>query len=65
MTLEAFLAYLELSCRAAGSQQAFAKAHGISPQYLSDVLRGRRDPGQKLLDAMGLKRVVSYQQNGG
>jgi transcriptional regulator with XRE-family HTH domain len=27
----------------------------ITPQYLSDVLSGRRDPGPKILEYLGLK----------
>lgn len=45
----------------AGSQKDFAQQHGISEQYLSDVLRSRREPGQKILDALGVERVVRYQ----
>ena len=46
----------------AGSQDAAAKRLGISPQYLCDVLRGRREPGKKLLDALGYRRLVVYEQ---
>lgn len=45
----------------AGSQKAFAKAHGISEQFLHDILAGRREPGKKLLDAMGWERIITYQ----
>lgn len=44
-----------------GSQRALAKHLGVSEPYLSDVIHGRRDPGPKLLKALGLDRVVSYQ----
>jgi transcriptional regulator with XRE-family HTH domain len=43
-----------------GSQRDFAQSLGVSPSYLSDVLKGRRDAGPKVLAALGLKRVVSY-----
>ena len=45
-----------------GSQQAAAKRFGISGAYLSDVLNGRREPGKKLLNALGYRRVVVYEQ---
>lgn len=45
-----------------GSQKDFAQQHGISEQYLSDVLRSRREPGQKILDALSLERVVRYRE---
>lgn len=34
----------------------WAKSNGISPQYVSDVLSGRREPGPKLLNSLGLER---------
>ena len=44
-----------------GSQASFAERNGLSKAYVNDVLRGRRDPGQKILDVFGLERVVSYR----
>lgn len=32
----------------------------ISPQYLNDVLCGRREPGKKLLDGLRLRREIRY-----
>jgi transcriptional regulator with XRE-family HTH domain len=45
-----------------GSQLAFARKHGLSPAYISDVLTGRRDPSKAILDAVGLERVVTYRK---
>ena len=44
-----------------GSQLSFAEAIGVSPQYLSDVLNGRRDPGNSILEAIGVERIVTYR----
>lgn len=44
-----------------GSQRALAKELGVGEPYLSDVIHGRRDPGPKILKALGLERVVSYR----
>jgi hypothetical protein len=44
----------------AGTQKDYAKKHGFSPQYLHDVLNGRRQPGDKILDALGLYKDVRY-----
>lgn len=41
-----------------GSVSAFARATGFAPSYVHDVISGRRPPSKKLLDALGLKRVV-------
>jgi DNA-binding transcriptional regulator YdaS (Cro superfamily) len=46
----------------AGSQTEAAKSLGISPQYLSDVLLGRRAPGKKILAALGLQRRMVYER---
>jgi transcriptional regulator with XRE-family HTH domain len=46
------------------TQSAVAKELGIMPSYLSDVLKGRREPGPQVLDALGLERVISYRQKG-
>lgn len=48
---------LRAACEAAGSQRAWALAHGVSPQYVSDVLAGRRDGGESILAALGLRRI--------
>jgi DNA-binding transcriptional regulator YdaS (Cro superfamily) len=45
----------------AGGQRAFAAAAGVSPQYVNDVMRERRDLGDSILRALGLKRVVTYE----
>lgn len=40
----------------AGSQLSVAAELGVSQSYLSDVLMGRKDPGDKILKPLGLKR---------
>ena len=44
------------------TQSALAKELGVSPAYLSDILRGKRDPGPQVLGALGLERVVTYER---
>lgn len=46
----------------AGSQQKFATNNGLSPAYVSEVLRGTRDPGESILKALKLKKVVFYEE---
>ena len=43
------------------TQSAFAHEIGIGESYLCDVLKGRRDPGPTFLEAMGLRKVVTYE----
>lgn len=45
-----------------GSQKVAAAALGISPQYLNDIIRCRRDPGKKVLEALGYERLVFYRK---
>lgn len=52
---------LRNKCKEAGGQSAFAKQHGVSVAYVSDVINGRKDPGPALLRAIGVKRVVTYE----
>lgn len=61
-TPAALLERLRIVVAGAGTQDAAAKQLGISGAYLCDVLKGRREPGKKLLDAMGYRRVVVYEQ---
>lgn len=53
---------LLFSVIAMGSQKAAAEQWGVSEQYLSDVLSGRRQPGAKLCAGVGYERVISYRR---
>jgi transcriptional regulator with XRE-family HTH domain len=44
-----------------GSRAQAAKALGISPQYLSDIITRRRRPGPSVLRAIGIRRVDRYE----
>lgn len=46
------------------SQAQWAKKHGVSQTYVSDVINGRREPGKAILEALGLERVVTYRVKG-
>ena len=53
---------LATECRKAGSQRAWAQAHAVSEQYVCDVLMQRREPAEKILSALGLRRIVTYER---
>jgi hypothetical protein len=57
----AVLAALAQSVAAGGNQLSWCKQNGVSPAYLSDVLSGRREPGPKILDVLGLEPVTVYR----
>ena len=44
-----------------GTQKAFAQFVGISESQVSQALSGACNPPPLMLDALGLKRVVTYQ----
>lgn len=54
------IAKLRRMCEAK-SQKEIASGLQISPQYLSDILKGRREPGPMVLASMGLTRRVDYK----
>jgi hypothetical protein len=53
---------LAVACKRAGGQKAFAEAHSLSTSYVNDVLHGRRDAGDGILDALGMVRVTRYKR---
>lgn len=44
------------------TQKEFASVMGCTSAYLSDVYAGKRDPGPKILKAMGLVKQVTYKK---
>ena len=60
MTREQVIARLRAKCEVIGGQNKWAAKYGISSQYISDVLRGRREPGEAILKSLKLKKVVTY-----
>ena len=44
----------------AGSQSAFAAQNCLSTGYVSDVLAGRREPGLKILRALGVEEDMAH-----
>jgi hypothetical protein len=44
------------------NQKQVAAELGVSPQYLNDVLARGKEPGEKILKALGLRRVVRYER---
>lgn len=57
--------YLRKHVAALGSQKNFADRADISEAYLSDVLRGARPIGDRILEALNFERVVTYRRKVG
>ena len=53
MTLPQLIVELERLVNRCGSQKALAERLNVSQAYLSDVLSGRREPGDKILAPLG------------
>lgn len=62
MTKDELIQHLQQMIAQAGSQRELAIRLGVSAAYLGDVLHGKREPGSKLLKALGLERVVVYRK---
>ncbi len=45
------------------TQLEFSKEVGVSPAYISEIYRGTREPGEKILNWLKLKRLVEFQSN--
>jgi transcriptional regulator with XRE-family HTH domain len=60
LTQEEFLSLMRDDVETEGSQKALAARLEVSETYLSDVLRGRRAAGNKILARYNLRPVTSY-----
>ena len=60
LTQDEFLSLIRDDVEAEGSQKALAARLEVSETYLSDVLRGRRAAGNKILARYNLRAVTSY-----
>lgn len=62
ITHDELVALIRAAVKEAGSQRALARQWSVAPAYVTDLLRGLRDPGPKILEAMGYERVVLYRK---
>lgn len=51
---------LQQQVEAAGGQAACAKILGVSAQYLSDCLKGRREIGKSIAIPLGYEPITVY-----
>lgn len=63
LLLKDVLALLRKEAEAAGSQKELAAKLGVTAQYVSDVLNGRREPGESILKPLGLRKVINYEES--
>lgn len=53
---------LKQQCAQEGSQTAWAAKNEVAQTYVSGVIRGINTPGQKILDALGLRARTIYER---
>lgn len=61
MTFTQLLDHIDKLVEEAGSQVALARQLNVSPTYLGDVMLRRAMPCKKLLAALGLRRVMTFE----
>jgi hypothetical protein len=62
MTRKEVLGRLREACDAAGSVKGWAARHGLHWAYVYNVLLGKKRPAEKILESLGLERVVMYRE---
>ena len=60
LTTGQLIEMLHQKVREMGTQDKLAESLGISPQHLSDVLRGKRDISQAIAHRLGLWRAFRF-----
>lgn len=63
ITTKELLKILSRECKKVGNQAMWARANKVSPAYVSDVLQGRREPGESIYKALGYNQVVGYEKH--
>ena len=61
-TLDEVLESLRSQVEISGNQTAFAEQLEIPYQNLSETLRGKRSPGPKILESLGVEKVIFYRK---
>lgn len=60
MSILELRAALSQRCEMSGGRSAWARRYGIQPSVVTDTINGRRDPSDRVLNAMGLLRVSRF-----
>ena len=61
---EDVLSFIRKLSQSIGSQKRLARAMGIGEPYLSEILKGRREIPERVLDLLEMKRTEVYERNG-
>lgn len=61
LTEAEMLAVIEKRMKESATQKALADEIGVSPQYINDVIRGRREISNELAKKFGFRRRVVFE----
>ena len=61
MKAESVRRLLRAECKLHGDETIFARKAGVSPALVSAILRGKREPRGRVLQALNLELIVSYR----
>lgn len=64
MNVDSVLQTLHRACEAAGGINQWSAANGLTDTYVRYVLARKQKPAGKLLNALGLEKVVDYRKKG-
>ena len=56
------VAALRRACEDAGSQREWAEAHGYSPDYVSQILGGKKPPSENMANKLGIVVLKRYER---
>lgn len=62
MTADEVRGVLVAAIEKAGGASNWAKSAHVSPAYVGDILKGFREPGPAILNALGIERVMMYRR---
>lgn len=63
LTAEDVTQALRVATEDAGGPAAWARKHGVSISYVSLILAQKQLPGRKILEPLGLKKVIHYARD--
>ena len=58
---EYIVEYIKQQIVMAGSQKKFAAMMGVSPQYINDIIRDRRDISEGIAKKLGFIKEIRYR----
>jgi hypothetical protein len=64
-TADEVRALLRSECEKAGSQSAWARAHGVTKAYVSAVVNGIQEPTRAVTYPLGLTKIVHWRIDNG